>query len=110
MLCFLGIWEVFEKVSHERLRISRASTLWNQWKFVELDLIHERSLPVVINGINSKPSFVLTAVPQGVVLAPLLFLIFIVQDLHCTVRLHTNDILICITISTPKDVSFHNLT
>ena len=65
-----------------------------------------RSQTVVIDGDNSKPSTVLSGVPQGTVLALLLFLIFIsdiVQDLHYTVRLYADDILIYHTIHTVED-------
>ena len=51
---------------------------------------------VVIDGINSKPSSVLSGVPQGMVLAPQLFLIFIndiVKHQHCTVKLYADNIL-----------------
>ena len=64
------------------------------------------SQSVVIDGVNSKPSSVLSGVPQGTVLAPLLFLIFIndiVKDLHCTVKLYADDILIYATIGSPED-------
>jgi len=58
---------------------SQATALRNQWIFIELDQIflHERSQTVVIDGVNNKPSSVLSGVSQGAVLAPLLFLIFI---------------------------------
>ena len=64
------------------------------------------SQSVVIDGINSKPSSCSLGVPQGMVLAPPLSLIFIndiVQDIHCTVKLYADNILKYATINTPED-------
>ena len=59
----------------------------------------------MVIAANPLP-YVLSGVPQGTVLASILFLTFIndiVQDLHCTVRLHADDILIYHTIHTLED-------
>ena len=71
-----------------------------------LKIFKGQSQTVVIDGDSSKPSTILSGVPQVTVLAPILFLIFIndiVQDLHCTVRLYADDILIYHTIHTLED-------
>ena len=71
--------------------ICRSTDSWNQIDalFLDFSKASVRSQTVVIDGDNSKPSTVLSGVPQGTVLALLLFFIFIndiVQDLHSTVR------------------------
>ena len=68
-------------------------------ELLELDqsFIQGWSQSVVIDGVNNKPSSALSGVPQGIVLAPLLFFIFIndiVQDLQCTVKPYAEEILI----------------
>jgi len=59
--------------------------------------LFNRSQYVVLDNQNSDPTHVLSGVPQGMVLAPLLFLIYI-NDLpscvHNKVRLYANDVLL----------------
>ena len=68
----------FDTVSHERLLVKLASygisgTL-NSWIRAFLT---GRTMSVTIGGITSVPADVLSGVPQGAVLGPLLFLIYI---------------------------------
>ena len=61
---------------------------------------------MVVNGYCSDPCPVLSGVPQGTVLAPLLFLLFIndiAQNINCTIRLYADDILIYTTIYSLSD-------
>ena len=53
-----------------------------------------RSKKVVINGISSSLRYLQTGVPQGSILGPLLFLIYIndiINDLQCNVNLFADD-------------------
>ena len=53
-----------------------------------------RSQKVVINGISSSLRYLQTGVPQGSILGPLLFLIYIsdiINDLQCNVNLFADD-------------------
>jgi len=92
--CFvLDSSKAFDKVPHERLyfKLLHYGINGNLLNWIK-KFLHERSQTVVIDGVNSKPTSALSGVPQGTVLAPLLFLIFIndiVQNLHCTVRLYS---------------------
>ena len=68
-----------------------------------------RSQCVVMDNMKSHATPVLSGVPQGTVLAPLLFLVYI-NDLpscvHNNVRLYADDVLLYSHI-TPKMIAFH---
>jgi len=71
---FLDFSKVFDKVPCERLylKLLHYGINGNLLSCI-LSFLHERSQTVIIDGVNSKPSFVLSGAPQGTVLAPLLF-------------------------------------
>ena len=74
-------------------------------RWIRLFLLN-RSQQVVVEGSYSTPCKVTTGIPQGSVLAPTLFLIYIndlVTDIQSTVRLFADDCLIYRPILTPTD-------
>ena len=61
---------------------------------------------VIIDGTSSYPSAVVSGVPQGTVLAPLLFLCFvndIPSNVSSKIKLYADDILLYHTISSETD-------
>ena len=99
---FIDFAKVFDMVPHEwlcqnLLHYGIAGKLLDWIK----NFLFDRSRVVVVNGYCSDPYAVLSGVPQGTVLAPLLFLLFIndiAKNINCTIRLYADDILIYTTI------------
>ena len=68
--------------------------------------LHNRSQQVVIEGTYSSPCKVTSGVPQGTVLGPKLFLLYIndlISNIQSTVRLFADDCLIYRPINSPND-------
>ena len=99
--------KAFDKVPHNRLiyklreyGIDDRTTAWiEHW-------LSGRSQQVVIEGVTSDTVSVTSGVPQGSVLGPILFLIFIndiSKDITSTVRLFADDTIIYRSISSDAD-------
>ena len=74
----LDFSKAFDKVDHKRLlyKINRAGIQGPLLDWITSFLLN-RSQYVIVDGCTSKPKDVLSGVPQGTVLGPLLFLIYI---------------------------------
>ena len=69
-----------------------------------------RKQRVVINGQVSEWLSVLAGVPQGSILGPLLFLIYIndiVKNLGCSIRLFADDISLYVIVDSPDGATYH---
>ena len=100
--------KAFDKVSHRHLAAKldyygiRGPTL--RWI---TNFLADRSQRVVVEGKSSDSAPVTSGVPQGTVLGPILFLLYI-DDLpkraqYCTIRLFADDCIIQKTIETEDD-------
>jgi len=104
---FLDFSKAFDKVSHSKLchklfhyGINGQLLLWIK------DYLSDRSQSVVLDGTSSGPHPVISGVPQGTVLAPLLFLLYIndiTTSIQSTIRLYADDVLIYRIIDSEND-------
>ena len=106
----LDFSKAFDKVDHDRL-LSKLSSMGissslHQWIH---SFLKNRTQSVLVDGATSSPTAVLSGVPQGTVLGPLLFLVYIndiCKDLSpgTIIRLFADDSLIYRHIFGPDDV------
>ena len=110
---FLDFSKAFDKVSHRKLchKLSCYGVNGNLLCWIK-DYLTDCSQCVLPEGVSSKSHHVLSGVPQGLVLGPLLFLIYIndiTESITSTrIRLYADDVLIysneADTISLPESL------
>ena len=99
--------KAFDKVPHRRLlyKLEYYGIRGSTHKWIS-SWLSERSQKVVLDGQASDPVPVLSGVPQGSVLGPVLFLIFIndlPENIRSSVRLFADDCVLYRNIKSPID-------
>ena len=93
-LILLDFSKAFDTVPHKRLLAKLQYYKINfVWKWVQ-SWLTQRTRSVVVDGASSKPTSVLSGVPQGTVLGPLMFLLYIndiTDEVSSTLRLFADD-------------------
>ena len=88
--------KAFDKVWHPGLIFKlKQNGLSGQLLLLLSNYLSKRHQRVVINGQNSEWALILSGVPQGSVLGPLLFLIFVNDletDITCNVKFFVDDV------------------
>ena len=99
--------KAFDKVPHKRLlaKLAYYGIAGNAFNWIGA-FLHNRTQRVVLNGSKSAWSSVDSGVPQGTVLGPLLFLVYvndIVSDIKSEIRLFADDCILYREIKSTVD-------
>ena len=103
----LDFSNAFDKVPHEHLavKLKHYGISGNVLTWIK-SFLSNRSQQVQVEGVQSKPAPVTSGVPQGSVLGPLLFLVYIndmPSKVQSTTRLFADDSLLYRKIKSPED-------
>ena len=104
---FCDISKAFDRVWHRGLlfKLEKYGISGNLLKWFE-NYLYGRAQRVVLNGNNSDWKEIRAGVPQGSILGPLLFVIFIndiVDDIDATIKLFADDTSIYLEVDNPRD-------
>ena len=100
--------KAFDKVPHQRLlsKLEHYGVTGSLWNWIQ-NWLTTRTQTVVLEGMASQPVKVKSGVPQGTVLGPLMFLLYIndiTDDIkHSSVQLFADDCLLYRVVDTEED-------
>ena len=101
---FLGISKTFDKVQHERSIHKRNGISGNLLSLLT-DFLRNRKQRVTLNGQSSSWTNINVGVPQGSILGPLLFLIYIndlSENLQCNPKLFAGNTSLFSIVKAPE--------
>ena len=106
-LILLDFSKAFDKVSHEKLihKLHQWDVRGHNLNWISA-FLNNRSQKVIVDGEESESVPVTSGVPQGSVLGPILFLVYIndlPQNLLSHVRLFADDTAVYLTINNKQD-------
>ena len=109
---FLDISKAFDKVWHEGLlfKLKQNGICGNLLALLK-NYLESRNQRVVLNGVASEWEQILSGVPQGSVLGPLLFLIFIndlTDNIESNMRLFADDSSLFLRVNRNNIISSHD--
>ena len=102
--------KAFDTILHQRLlwKLGHCGINGNIHKWISSQFLCHRTQSVMVEGVRSREDSADLGVPQGTVLGPLLFLIYIsdlpsVLDPDTAVRLFADDCLVYLSVRTAED-------
>ena len=110
-IVFCDISKAFDRMWHKGLLFKLRSIGFSEHIVAWFeDYLHKRQQRVCIKGVSSTWKFVTAGVPQGSILGPTLFLIYIndiVRELDSNIRLFADDTSLYIVVENPANAALH---
>ena len=105
----IGFFKAFNTVPHQRLltKLRYHGINGSTYNWIQTWLT-QRTQCVVLNSETFSPASVMSGIPQGTVLGPLMFLLYIndiTKDINSPLRLFTDDCLLYRVINSVKDIN-----
>ena len=98
-MVFLDLSKAFDTLDHDKMREKLSLLGFNDSAVIWFNnYLTDRTQSITVNGVVSDPKFIQYGVPQGSILGPLLFIIYI-NELpsviqNCSIQLYADDTLL----------------